>query len=83
MKDTSGAASRPEDRWLSRRQAADHASLSVRTLERLALDGAGPPFSLVGRRALYPLADLNMWLRLRLATSTSAATVRAERAGAQ
>lgn len=68
-------AAPPGERWLSRREAADHCGLSVRTLERAALDGSGPPFSTFGRRALYPLAELNAWMRSRLVTSTSAATV--------
>ena len=38
------------DRWLNRRQAAEHVGLSSRTLDRLALDGSGPPFAVVGKR---------------------------------
>lgn len=68
------------DRWLNRRQAAEHVGLSSRTLDRLALDGSGPPFAVVGKRVLYPLRELDTWMRLRLATSTSAATVRATQA---
>ena len=50
--------------------------LSVRTMQRLRLDGAGPAFvCLTGRRIGYRIGALTDWVRTREATSTSAATV--------
>ena len=66
--------------YLRRVQAAQKTGLSVRTMERLAIDGGGPPFAIVGRIPLYPEDELDAWLRARLVTSTSAATVAAQQA---
>jgi predicted DNA-binding transcriptional regulator AlpA len=61
--------------YLRRRQVAQKLGLSIRSIERLALDGGGPPFVVVGRIPLYPEDSLEAWLRARMVRSTSAATV--------
>jgi hypothetical protein len=55
--------------------------LSVRTMQRLRLDGDGPRFvRLTGRRIGYSIGDLQKWVQRRSVASTAEATVRA-RAG--
>ena len=57
-------------------EAARALSLSVRSLQRLRVDGAGPPYIQLGpRRIGYRLADLEARLAGRRVASTSAATV--------
>jgi predicted DNA-binding transcriptional regulator AlpA len=63
---------------LTEAEAAQALSLSVRTLQRLRLDGEGPRFlKLTGRRIGYANSDLHAWIQGRVVTSTSAATVAA------
>ena len=57
--------------YLNRKDAAAHVGLSGRTLEKLAIEGGGPPFSKVGTRVLYNVELLNEWMRSRTHTSTS------------
>jgi hypothetical protein len=61
-------------------EAATMLRLSVRTLQRLRLDGGGPRWvRLTDRHRLgYAIADLQAWVRARSMTSTSAATVARE-----
>lgn len=55
-------------------EAARQVSLSVRSLQRLRVDGGGPPYIQLGlRRIGYRMADLEAWLTGRRVTSTSAA----------
>jgi hypothetical protein len=61
---------------LSRADAAKRAGCSVRHLERLALEGGGPPYVKHGRKCAYPVGALDAWLASLLVTSTSAATMR-------
>ena len=63
----------------NRRSAAEFLRLSERSLERLAVEGGGPPFALVGRRVIYAESDLVAWVRARRVASTSEAS--AKRAG--
>ena len=62
-------------------EAARLLRLSARTLQRLRLDGGGPPFIPLtpsGARIGYRIADLDTWLRARAVSSTAAATVAAQ-----
>ncbi len=53
-------------------EAARILRLSPRSLQRLRLDGGGPPFCRLSERRIgYVLADLTMWLSARTAASTS------------
>jgi hypothetical protein len=53
-------------RYLTTSQAAEILSLSARTLERMRVDGIGPPFLKAGggkrSRVLYALSDIEDWL---------------------
>jgi predicted DNA-binding transcriptional regulator AlpA len=62
---------------LTERDAAAMVCLSVRTLQRLRVDGGGPEFiKLTARRIGYSQSALAAWLRARSATSASDATNR-------
>ena len=56
-------------------EAARTLRLSPRSLQRMRLDGDGPPFCRLSERRIgYAVADLTAWLASRSAASTSAAT---------
>ena len=58
-------------------KAAELLSLSMRTLQRLRMDGDGPPHIQLGpRRIGYRKSDLETWLAGRVVASTSEATTR-------
>ena len=51
---------------LTRKEAADHLSrtafpISANTLARYAVDEVGPPFVIVGSRAIYTREQLDVW----------------------
>jgi Helix-turn-helix domain len=79
---TKPAATPARERFHSRRSAADFLDLSERTLERIAVEGDGPPFATVGRRVIYAESDLVAWMRARTVASTSAASAQRNRQGA-
>ena len=56
---------------LNGREAAMALRLSERTLERLRLRGDGPRYCKIGRRVVYPQAELDSWVLTRLVASTS------------
>ena len=61
---------------LTEAEAAKALRLSVRTMQRMRLDGDGPVFVMMrGRRVGYRIGALTDWVRAREATSTSAVTV--------
>lgn len=48
--------------FFSRKRAAEFVGLSVKTLERLAAEGTGPPYVRIAeRRVVYDRADLVSW----------------------
>ena len=58
----------------SEEEAAKQLGLSGRTLQRLRVDGDGPPYiQLTGRRIGYADSDLREWVAARRVASTSAA----------
>jgi hypothetical protein len=59
-----------------RGEVAQRLGVSVRTIERWALFGGGPPFVVIGGVRLYPEAALADWIASRLVTSTSDAAAR-------
>lgn len=61
--------------YLTQKQAADLLHISVRTLERMRLEGNGPRFLKAGRRVLYSQLSIEDWLNQR--TFESAAEARA------
>lgn len=61
--------------WLSTRTAAARLGIHPDHLRRLRRIGGGPPFSRVGRVVRYAAADVEGWMRARLADSTAAEAV--------
>jgi predicted DNA-binding transcriptional regulator AlpA len=60
---------------VTEKEAASLTTLSVRSLQKLRVDGGGPRFvKLTGRRIGYLRSDIQAWLQARLASSTSAAS---------
>lgn len=57
------------DRLLTRREAAEHLRLSIKTLEAWALKGRGPRFVRMGTRVAYRQSDLNRWIEEHIATT--------------
>lgn len=58
----------PEAEVLNRRQAAERLGVTVTTLNRWAMQGRGPAYSLTGTtrgRALYSAASIAAWLESR------------------
>jgi excisionase family DNA binding protein len=63
----------PESDVLSRREAAARLGVTVRTLDRWAMQGRGPAYSLTGDRkgrALYSAATIAEWLESRRRTGS-------------
>lgn len=60
---------------LSSQEAASYLKLSIRTLERMRVEGTGPKFRKAGRglrsRVLYRLSDIEDWLSIHTYSSTS------------
>lgn len=58
------------------KQAASMVDLSARHLQRLRVEGGGPPFIQLGARRIgYRVEDLQAWIASRRVASTSAAAV--------
>ncbi len=61
--------------YLNSQEAADILRISIRTLERMRVDGTGPTYLKAGAgtrsRVLYRPADLDAWLQGRSYSSTS------------
>jgi len=55
------------------RDAAAFLRLSVRTLDRLRVEGGGPRYAKIRKSIRYRQADLDHWLSLRCVSSTSEA----------
>ena len=58
-------------RLLTQSDAAKLLRLSERTLERLRLQGGGPPYIKCGRSVRYRETDLEAWIAQRIVSSTS------------
>ena len=58
-------------RLLSMAQTADHIGMSASWLRKSRVYGTGPRATVLGRRVLYDLRDVEAWLRTRKQTSTS------------
>lgn len=69
------AAHTPQKLYLNSQEAADILRISIRTLERMRVEGSGPRYLKAGKglraRVLYRLADLDAWLQHHTYTSTS------------
>jgi hypothetical protein len=63
----------PEADVLTRRQAAERLGVTVTTMNRWAMQGRGPAYSLTGNckgRALYSAASIAEWLESRRRTGS-------------
>lgn len=60
------------DTCVGRATVAAKLGLSIRTLDRWAVDGDGPPMIAIGRRRLYRWGDVLSWLDGRRVAHTSA-----------
>ncbi|MFN0219527.1 MAG: helix-turn-helix transcriptional regulator [Hyphomicrobium sp.] len=60
-----------EMRVLRTREAAAHCGSSKSTFEKLRLSGGGPIYSKIGRRVVYRVEDLELWLDQNRRRSTS------------
>ena len=56
---------------LATKQAANYVGLGKSTLDKARLTGNGPCFIKIGRRVLYHLDDLDLWLNQHRQISTS------------
>lgn len=69
------SAAPPHKPYLNSQEAADILRISIRTLERMRVEGTGPRYLKAGAgtrsRVLYRLADLDEWLQGRSFHSTS------------
>ena len=61
----------PPGRKLNVREAARFLGLSVSTLNKMRLNGNGPPYLKLGRRVLYDVHDLQAWAASRRRNHTS------------
>ena len=59
------------NRLLSVKEAARFLGLSVSTLNKMRLNGNGPPYLKLGRRVLYDVHDLQAWAASRRRNHTS------------
>jgi len=59
------------DRYLRTAEAATFLNLSPRTLEKLRVQGNGPPYFKRGRLCFYTLSDLRSWMEADRRTSTT------------
>lgn len=61
--------------YLNSQEAADLIRISIRTLERMRVDGTGPLYLKAGKgtrsRVLYRPADIDAWLTSRAFNSTA------------
>ncbi|WEK50983.1 MAG: helix-turn-helix domain-containing protein [Candidatus Kaistia colombiensis] len=58
-------------RMLDTLEAATYAGLGKSTLDKFRLTGGGPTYIKVGKRVVYDLSDLDIWLASRRRQSTS------------
>ena len=59
--------------WRDTLSASERLGISLRTLERMRMEGGGPKFAKAGRAVRYRDDWLDQWLEGRSFTSTSAA----------
>ena len=62
---------KPLEHWLTQKMLSVRLDVSERTLERMRADGTGPRFIKAGKKVLYRLTDVDVWLDERSFSSTS------------
>lgn len=61
----------PKSPMLSTSEAATYCGLSRSTFEKLRVYGGGPRYIKFGRRVVYDVADLDLWISSKRRASTS------------
>jgi excisionase family DNA binding protein len=61
------------DEYLSTEELAERLGLSARTLEGWRVAGTGPPYTKIGHRVRYAVADVVAWLAEQKRLRTTAA----------
>lgn len=59
------------NRYVNEKEAAQYIGLSVKTLQRMRVQGNGIPFIKAGARILYDMSDLDTFMQDRKIQSTS------------
>ena len=49
-------------RYLTRRQVASEYPISYSTLAHMAMNGEGPPYAIIGKKAVYARRDIERWI---------------------
>jgi predicted DNA-binding transcriptional regulator AlpA len=52
-------------------RAAEYLGCSISWLAKTRIKGGGPKYAKLGRKVLYPYAELDAWIQQRLTNSTS------------
>ena len=60
-----------DSQFLTEDEMSEWLGVSVRTLQRMRVEGNGPKFTKMGRRVLYNRAHVEAWLETRCFSSTS------------
>ena len=55
----------PDEAYVDRETAGAVARVSLASMEKYAIKGGGPPYTRVGRRALYRKSDVLAWIEKR------------------
>jgi excisionase family DNA binding protein len=71
MSKTGGGGSASPDYFMTAGEAAAYLRVSKSTLAKLRVYGGGCPFTKVGSKVVYRVADLHAWMAGRLKRSTS------------
>ena len=48
--------------YLTRREVAEEYPISYSTLAHLAMEGKGPPYLRIGKKAIYRVVDVERWI---------------------
>ena len=49
-------------RYLTRRELSEEYPISYSTLAHMAMEGKGPPYSRIGKKAIYKVMDVERWI---------------------
>ena len=69
----SAPPTQPLNHYVTQAQLAEVLRISERSLARMRSDGIGPIFRKAGRRVLYKMEDVEVWLNSRCFSSTAEA----------
>ncbi len=49
-------------RYLTRREISEEYPISYSTLAHMAMEGKGPPYSRIGKKAIYKVMEVERWI---------------------